>query len=381
MVKRNGPLPDNRQVDRARPASATQQESAVTIMAMATSTPSPASELVSIALIRHFLELTARQGQPTAPVLAAAGVAPELLGDDDGWLPVDRGAAMMHAVLRMSGDPQFYLSMSQLSFISGFGIVGYLLETSPTLKDAILSLMRYERLLSTVAFSRLEHSPGEVRWSVDCCTADPVVVRHMEEFHIGARYLFMRMVKERRSNIVSAVHFRHAAPPDAAQLAAYAAIFKCPVLFGQPASALILKSPALAFPLHQMAPGLKESLEAHADKKLLEMMAAANGSLLSQARAQLRSLLQRGQASRERLAECLGVSGRHLARQLQAEGSGYGELLDELRLDDARKLLRESARTIDEIGRGLNFSDGQTFSRWFRQRTGQAPSDFRQQQG
>lgn len=348
---------------------------------MAKLASSLSGELVSIALVRHFLELTARQGQPTAPVLAAAGVAPEQISDDDGWLDVERGGAMMHAVLRLSQDPQFYLRMSQLSFISGFGIVGYLLETSPTLKDAVLSLMRYERLLSTVAFSRLEYRPGEVSWNVECCTADAVVVRHMEEFHIGARYLFMRMVKERRSNIVSAVHFRHPAPPGAEQLATYGTIFNCPVLFDQPASALILKPPALAFPLHQMAPGLKETLEAHADRKLVEMMAAASGSLLTQARAQLRNLLQCGQASRERLADCLGVSGRHLARQLQAAGSGYSELLNELRLDSARQLLPESARTIDEIGRLLNFSDGQTFSRWFRQMTGQAPSEFRQQQG
>lgn len=345
---------------------------------MTTIVPAPSGELVSIALIRHFLELTARQGQATVPVLAAAGVEPEQLADDDGWLPVKRGAEMMHAVLRLSGDPQFYLKLSQLSFISGFGIVGYLLETSPTLKDAVHSLMRYEQLLSTVAFSRLEHRPGEVLWTLECCTADPVVVRHMEEFHTGARYLFMRMVKARRSQIVSAVHFRHAAPVEPGQLAAYAAIFNCPVLFDQAESALILKPPALAFALHQMAPGLKESLEAHADRKLVAMMAAATGSLLDQARAQLRMLLHRGQASRERLAECLGVSGRHLARQLQSEGSGYGELLDELRLEGARRLLPESTRTIDEIGRLLNFSDGQTFSRWFRRRTGQAPGDCRQ---
>ena len=345
---------------------------------MAKITPSPSDEFVSVALVRHFLDLTARQGQSTAPVLAAAGLETEQLSDDDGWLPVAKGAEMMHAVLRLSGDPRFYLKMSQLSFFSGFGIVGYLLETSPTLKDAIHSLMRYERLLSTVAFSRLEHRPGEVLWSVECCTADDVVVQQMEEFHIGARYLFMRMVKARRSQIVSAVHFQHPAPPDAGQLAAYRAIFNCPVLFGQPATALILKPPALTFPLHQMAPGLKETLEAHADNKLVEMMAAASGSLLTQARAQLRILLQNGQASREKLAERLGVSGRHLARQLQAEGTGYSALLDGLRLESARKQLEGSTRTIDEIGRLLCFSDGQTFSRWFRQMTGQAPSDFRQ---
>lgn len=347
---------------------------------MATNPPAPSEELVSIALVRHLLDLTARLGQPTAPVLAAAGVTPEQLSDDDGWLPVSKGGEMMHAVLRLSGDRQFYLKMSQLSYFSGFGIVGYLLESSPTLKDAIQSLMRYERLLSTVAFSHLDHRPGEVHWTVENSTSDAEIVRQTEEFHIGARYLFMRVVKERRSNIVSAVYFRHAAPADAEQLQAYRNVFNCPVLFDQPASALVLKPLALTFPLHQMAPGLKETLEAHADKKLLEMMAAST-SLLTQAKEQLRTLLQSGQASREKLAERLGLSSRHLSRQLQAEGSTYSDLLDELRLEGARVQLQATTRTIDDIGRQLGFSDGQSFSRWFRHATGQAPSEYRQQHG
>lgn len=345
---------------------------------MATSDIPPSGELVSIALIRHFLDLASRHGYSKRDLLAEAGLEPERLADDDGWLPVAQSAAMMHAVLSSSEDPQISLKLSQLSFVSGFGIVGYLLESSLTLKDAILSVMRYERLLSTAGVSRLDYLPGEVSWSIDCCTADPVVDRQMEEFLIGVRYLFMRMVKERLSNIVSAVNFRYPAPADPEQIAVYHAIFNCPVQFDQAHSALVLKLPALAFDLHQMAPGLKQTLEGYADRKLAAMMGAASGSPLAQARAQLSALLYRGHASRERLAECLGVSGRHLARQLAAEGSSYGELLDELRLEVAHKLLTDSSRTISEIGQQLSFSDGPSFSRWFRQRTGEAPRDYRQ---
>lgn len=348
---------------------------------MATTDIPSSGELVSIALVRHFLDLASRQGYSIADLLAEAGLEPESLADDDGWLPVAQGAPMLHAVLRASGEPQLSLKLSQLSFVSGFGIVGYLLESSLTLKDAILSVMRYERLLSTVAVSHLEYFPGEVSWSIDCCTADPVLDRHVEEFHIGVRYLFMRMVKEKLSNIVSAVHFRYPSPDDPQQLAVYRAIFDCPVRFDQARSALVLKLPALAFELHQMAPGLKQTLEGYADRKLAEMMDSASGSTLAQARAQLSALLYHGHASRERLAECLGVSGRHLARQLAAEGSSYGGLLDELRLEVAHKLLTDSSRTISEIGQQLSFSDGPSFSRWFRQRTGEPPRDYRQRPG
>jgi AraC-like DNA-binding protein len=338
---------------------------------------SESGALVSMALVRHMLDLTAWQGQPAAPILEAAGLTPADIDDPEGWLPVEYGGRMIRAVLERSQDPQFYLRLSQLTFLSGYGIVGYLLESSPTLQDAILSLMRYERLISTVTFSQLEHQPGRALWTFECRHDDPVVVRHMTEFHTGCRYLFMHMVKERRSRIVSEVHFRHEGPASAQEADAYEQVFRCPVRFGQPRSALVLQPASLALPLRQVEFGIKAMLEAHADRKLREMM-EAQGSPLAQARAQLRVLVLGGQPTRERLAERLGMSARHLHRLLLAEGSSYRDLLDELRLELAREQLRQSARTIEEIGHQLGFTEGQSFTRWFRRHTGQAPRDFRQ---
>jgi AraC-like DNA-binding protein len=347
---------------------------------MAAQLQSESGELVSMALVRHMLDLTAWQGQAPGQVLTAAGLTAADIADPDGWLPVEYGGRMIRAVLAGSGDPQFYLRLSQLTFLSGYGIVGYLLESSPTLHDAIQSLMRYERLISTVIYSKLEHLPGRALWSFECRHADPVVVRHMTEFHSGCRYLFMHMVKEKRSRIVSEVHFRHEGPASAREVEAYEQVFRCPVRFGQPRSALVLRQSALALPLRQVEFGLKASLEAHADRKLMAMMREQE-SLREQARAQLRMLLLGGHPTRERLAERLGISARHLHRQLQAEDSSYRELLDELRLELARQRLRESTRTIEDVGRLLGFTEGQSFTRWFRQRTGQTPGDFRQRQG
>lgn len=335
---------------------------------------------VSVALVRHLLDLTAWQGQPAPPILEAAGVTPGDLADTGGWLPVARARLMVHAALRLSQDPLFYLKLSQLTFLSGYGIVGYLLESSPTLKDAIHSLFRYERLISNITFSRLDYQPGQVGWAFECRTDDAVLARHMTEFHTGSRYLFMLMVNEKRSRMVKAVHFRHSPPENMNYQEEYGKIFRCPVLFDQPESALILSPHALSLPLRQVEPGLKDTLEAHADKKMRELMVETE-SLIAQVRAQLRMLLLTCHPTRELLAERLGVSSRHLHRQLQQEGTSYRALLDELRLELAQQTLRETGRTVDEIGRQLSFSDGQSFIRWFRQMTGHTPGDFRQHSG
>ena len=334
-----------------------------------------ASEFVSMTIVRHFLDLTAWQGLTIAPIIAAAGLTPEKLNDRDGWLPVSVGKEMVHAALAQSKDPLMYLKMSQLTFLSGYGIIGYLLESSPTLKDALQALSRYERLITNIFSTRIEHQPGQVLWSFDCRTDDPVLVRHMIEFHIGCGYFFMLMVKEKRSKIVTAVHFQHAPPENMDYVEEYGKIFRCPVFFNQPESALILSPQALSLPLKQVEFGLRDTIEAHADKKLSELETAT--SLIIQAKAQLRILLQTGNPSREALAEKLGISSRHLGRQLQSEGSSYREIFDELRLEIADKQLRESNKTLDEISRLLSFRDGQSFIRWFRQATGRTPGDYR----
>lgn len=336
----------------------------------------PASgDVVSVALARHLLDLMTWQGLPPEPILAAAGLSTDRLGQLNDWLPVAQGAAMMHAALALNSDPLFYLKLSQLTFLSGYGIVGYLLESSPTLKDAIAALLRYERLLSSMAYSRLDRQPGKVLWGFECRSDDAVLVRHMTEFHIGGRYQFLLMVKEKRSSMVAAVHFRHAAPPGLDAAAEYGKVFRCPVRFEQPESALVLHPQALGLPLRQVEAGLRETLEAHADRKLNAMLAAT--SLVSQARTQLQMLLHTGHPTRERLAERLGISSRHLCRQLQQEGSGYRTLLDTLRLEMAHAQLRTTARTLDDIAQTLSFRDAQSFIRWFRQLTAMTPGEFR----
>lgn len=335
-------------------------------------------EFVAMTIVRHFLDITAWQGLEIAPILAAAGLTTESLHDRDGWLPVATGAKMVHAALAMSADPLLYLKMSQLTFLSGYGIVGYLLESSPTLKDAIQALSRYERLITNIFSTRLEHQPGRVLWDFVCRYDDPLMMRHMVEFHIGCGYLFMLMVKEKRSKIVMAVHFQHAPPANIDYVEEYGKIFRCPVFFNQPESALILSPQALSLPLRQVELGLRETIEAHADKKLNELEAPT--SLVTQAKAQLQMLLQVGNPSRDALANKLGISSRHLGRQLQNEGSSYREILDQLRLEIAGKQLRESSKTLDEIAGLLCFRDGQSFNRWFRQMTGQTPGDYRVQE-
>lgn len=324
---------------------------------------------------QHLLDLLAWHGLPTEPILAAAGLSMEELADHGGWVPASQGQKMLHAAVGISGDPFLFLSLSKNTFHAGYGVVGQLVQACPTLKEVIMAITRFEPLLSDIGISRLAHEPGRAVWGFECRLGDPVFVRHVVEFIIGCRYFFLLMVREKRSNIVRAVHFRHAPPPNPDDLKRYEDVFRCPVHFDQAETALILVPQALSLPLRQADASFKDVLEIHAQKKLEQHQAAP--SFLAQARQQLRMLLLSGSASRERLATNLGISSRHLYRQLQREGSSYRDILDGLRLEIAQESLGDAGRTVNDVGRLLGFSEGQSFIRWFRQATGQTPGEYR----
>ena len=89
----------------------------------------------------------------------------------------------------------------------------------------------------------------------------------------------------------------------------------------------------------------------------------------------LRSLAQAPSAGDA--AAFLGISRRTLYRQLERAQVTYGDLLDRVRRDRARFLLRHSELPIETIALKLGFSETASFSRAFRRWHGYSPTAFR----
>jgi AraC-like DNA-binding protein len=78
------------------------------------------------------------------------------------------------------------------------------------------------------------------------------------------------------------------------------------------------------------------------------------------------------------MAARVALSGSHLRRVFRAEfGVGPSQYFQELRMREARRLLRESALPIKAISSQLGFNDLAHFYRSFRKHTEMAPADYR----
>jgi AraC-like DNA-binding protein len=73
----------------------------------------------------------------------------------------------------------------------------------------------------------------------------------------------------------------------------------------------------------------------------------------------------------------MNCSERTLRRHLQATGSSYQQLLDELRFDRAKQLLQDNQMPIHRIAEVLGFSETASFRHAFIRWSGVAPSQFR----
>ena len=77
------------------------------------------------------------------------------------------------------------------------------------------------------------------------------------------------------------------------------------------------------------------------------------------------------------VATALAVSRRTLTRRLAEEGTSFRHLLDDVRADFARALLKDPSLSIGDIAFFLQYSEPAAFHRSFRRWTGNTPQAFR----
>ena len=73
------------------------------------------------------------------------------------------------------------------------------------------------------------------------------------------------------------------------------------------------------------------------------------------------------------------MSSRTLKRRLQQRGTSFQDLLDLVRMGQAKRLLFETSQSIDAIASTLGYSDASNFSRAFKRKEGVTPAVYRRQ--
>ena len=123
-------------------------------------------------------------------------------------------------------------------------------------------------------------------------------------------------------------------------------------------------------------PGLSQTIVAAAERALSELRISDNYADFVRLHVADR-LAKEEDVRLDAVARSLDLSSRALQWRLGQSNANYEALLREVRTTTAISLLRDTALTMNEVGRRLGFSEGSAFTRWSRQHFSMTPSAYR----
>ncbi|MCH2458090.1 MAG: AraC family transcriptional regulator [Henriciella sp.] len=252
-----------------------------------------------------------------------------------------------------------------------YGAFGFAWKTATTLAGSYDRAERYGRRLTTVS----------------SYTVAPAVEGAFVHLHrAGERRLGLRLSNE--ATIASsasisgevargpfkplAVYFRHDRPQGPP---VHETHFRCPVHFGADRDALLVSTESLTAPNKLSDKGLSayfdEQLRAEKESQTREAV------FDQQVRQTVAQGLSDGVPTLSGVAEALGVGTRTLQRRLAAQDQSFQTVVDAVRRELSRELLRDTDYSLAEIAFLTGFSEQSGFTRAFKRWSGETPRSYR----
>jgi AraC-like DNA-binding protein len=330
---------------------------------------------VAAGFARGLMELAVSKGASRQELAERSRIDPAELQDQDNRVPFAKYVALMRAGKELLNDPALALHFGEAIELSEMTIVG-LTGGSPTgtMADDVAQLNRYAPLAveidgggDRIQLTRIE---GQL-WMVDARPNPNDFPELTESFFARAVCGMRRWLGE--TQFVKAVHVTHAEP---AYRAEYDRIFQVPVVFESEKNALLLSddfwsTAKTAF----SSPYVSGVLSAHAEE-LLERLKSTK-STRGRVESLLMPILHTGNATMDMVASKLALSRQTLFRKLNAEGTTFAKVLDELRHRMALHYLSGKEVSVNETAYLVGFSDPAAFSRAFKRWTGSSPRMMR----
>jgi AraC-like DNA-binding protein len=326
----------------------------------------PAGPLLSI-----LVPFVRAQGLDPAELLAWAGLTEDDIASPDHRIPLDTYVRLWTWVHEHLPDAGLSFHCARTVSEPELGVMAYAASRCTTFRESIEVSQRFARLRTAFTVAELELHGDEAHWLLPL---PPRVarLRGIAESTLAAwvevcnRMLGPGRLRPRR------VAFQHPAPAD---LRLYHEVFRCPLTFGEPVTRMVTDAAVLDVPLRAADPRLRDYLLEHA-QRLLDKLPAEEG-LADAVRRLLAEELRGGDPSPARVARRLATSERTLQRRLQAEGTSFAALLDEMRRELALSYLHDPKLAVYEIAWLLGYTDPSTFHRAFRRWTGSTPQAWR----
>lgn len=339
---------------------------------LATNT-SPQADIRSATIPSNYTRLIAQAlglSMRSVPrLLDRTGISAEQFLDEDFLLTESQQIKALENALRIA-EAGFGLRLGHQLTPASHGAIGFLAYSSASLRVAMdalrlfaptrMSFVRIELIESWETIELQAHFDLEISQDVEQFLADTLATIFFEL----ARSVLGRPLSEAKTL------FKYAAPGYRSQYSLY---LPGPVSFG--AQQFTVQVPVAICDEPNISADHEHYALALRHCEAMSAQLHANASYRYQVQ---KMMLARppGTLDEEATAAALFMSKRTLARKLQAEGTGFRHIRDEILAQQAASYLQETSLSVESIAALMNYHDSASFRRAFRRWFSCAPQDF-----
>ncbi|GAB3271474.1 AraC family transcriptional regulator [Parahaliea aestuarii] len=312
------------------------------------------------------------RGEDPLEVMASIGLDPAQVANPEWRVPEVQWQQLLQRGVAVTGDESFGLFAALQLRPQVLRSLGLAWLASDTIYDGLRRMIRFSQLLTTGSELRLEEDDELVRVYSHHAEGLGDMVPCAVDFGLAVIVRMCRLTVGEYLAPVS-VEMTRPSPADSYR---WEYQFAAPVRFSGPENCLCWSRSDIEEPLVTGDPNLARVNDEHSQAYLDGFLSH------STSRDVVGRIIERlpdGPPSQRQIADAMHLSNRTLQRKLKEEGTSFMDLLQDTRLQLARKYLRSPGRSVVETAYLLGFSEPSTFSRAFKRWTGQAPADYREQ--
>ncbi|HET8707394.1 MAG TPA: AraC family transcriptional regulator [Pseudomonadales bacterium] len=328
---------------------------------------------VSIALVRSLVDSIQRLGFDSTRFLAQEGFDASLLDNPSTRIDHAQFDSLQTAAIHFTRTPSLGLQVGITAPVAAYDIVGHLLLTCRSIREALTIFFRFYPLISDGSRSNLVEHGDQATVNLSFTRASPLLNRFRAEFVVAqVARCGQIFVGDQFYPIV--VTFEH---PQPEYMDLYRRFFQCELKFNQPRTSITFESRLLDMPQPHSSPSLFKMLTEEAERSLEKL--SSRNNLATQIEAMIINEYQGQKPNLDSIAKQFNLSSRSLRRHLKQQGHSYGEITDVAQSTVAQRLLANDDLSVQEVAYRLGFSEPSSFHRAFKRWTGITPQQFRMQ--
>jgi AraC-like DNA-binding protein len=323
--------------------------------------------------VAALVEVLEEQGIPAEASLSGTGLSPGSLTNPDTRTSVRQYITVCHNALQLSESPETPFRTGSRIPLSAYGMYGFALVCSPTIREYFQVAVKYHRLATPLLSMSWREEGDYASWTfpMNGVTHPDSLLRFLMEQQLTQLATHLRAVVESDSCLPVRAVLSYPAPN---HIHLYERYLGCPVRFGQPTSELTYPRKILSAK-PRMAHGLTSRILQETCDRILGEVKTSSG--VAGEVYQIIASTPGHSPAMVKVARQIGATVRTLNRRLKAEGTSFTQILDDVRCNLASEYLRSTKLSIDDISELVGFSDVANFRHAFRRWTGSTPARFR----